>query len=137
MALVTWASVISGRIWTATAIDRVQLRYRPNLEADALQTHPQDRRTIETRSGPVMARRASSSEALLLPCILGGVARSRMAKRLGNRNEINSSGLGAIEDYLRHYLASEKTETLTRDFKEGRRHSRRNSGSTRSADEDA
>ncbi len=35
-------------------------------------------------------------------------------KRLGNRNEINSSGLGAIEDYLRHYLAAEKTETLTR-----------------------
>jgi GTP-binding protein EngB required for normal cell division len=35
-------------------------------------------------------------------------------KRLGNRNEINSSGLGAIEDYLRQYLAAEKTETLTR-----------------------
>jgi GTP-binding protein EngB required for normal cell division len=35
-------------------------------------------------------------------------------KRLGNRNEIDSSGLGAIEDYLRRYLAAEKTETLTR-----------------------
>jgi GTP-binding protein EngB required for normal cell division len=35
-------------------------------------------------------------------------------KHLGDWNEIDSSGLGAIEDYLRQYLAAEKTETLTR-----------------------
>jgi GTP-binding protein EngB required for normal cell division len=35
-------------------------------------------------------------------------------KRLGDWNEIDSSGLGAIEGYLRQYLAAEKTETLTR-----------------------
>jgi GTPase Era involved in 16S rRNA processing len=35
-------------------------------------------------------------------------------KRLDDCNEIDSSGLGAIEAYLRQYLAAEKTETPTR-----------------------
>jgi GTP-binding protein EngB required for normal cell division len=35
-------------------------------------------------------------------------------KRRGNRNDIDSSGLRAIEDYLSQYLAADKTETLTR-----------------------